>query len=202
MSSSKARLALSKSISALTAKQDAFTKAVESLKLLNEEALLDLDLQIEQKTNEITELEKKLKNDEIDEKIRIDQDLKKYGYEAAEKIIEEHGKVAMYQEDYDDLKTSYDTLVKNKDEEIKKIREEEHAKHKKELNACISNIELKYKAEHAELNAKVAEKDNEVKLLNRTIDSLRDEIKLQRELTKEVAVAAKQSAIQQSFGKV
>lgn len=196
-----ARLTLAKNVSAMTAKADAFAKAVEAYKTYNEETINETILEIEQKQKELEDLDKQYKTKEIDEKIRIDQEIKRYGYDAAIKLIQTQGKIAIAEDEYNLLLEDYEKLRSEKDQEIENIKQDEKAKHKKELSAIISNMELKYKAEHASLEASQSQKENEIQLLKQTITNLTSELAHQRELTKEVAIASKQGAIQQSFGK-
>lgn len=196
-----ARLTLAKNVSAMTAKADAFAKAVDAYKTYNEETINETILEIEQKQKELEDLDKQYKTKEIDEKIRIDQEIKRYGYDAAIKLIQTQGKIAIAEDEYNLLLEDYEKLRSEKDQEIENIKQDEKAKHKKELSAIISNMELKYKAEHASLEASQSQKENEIQLLKQTITNLTSELAHQRELTKEVAIASKQGAIQQSFGK-
>jgi len=73
--------------------------------------------------------------------------------------------------------------------------------HKKELGAQIGSGHLKHRAEIAELTASVKQQEKEITVLSNTIDNLKSELAAQRDLTREVAMAGKQGAITQQFGK-
>lgn len=65
----------------------------------------------------------------------------------------------------------------------------------------MNNLELKHKANMANVNAQYEQTKNQEKILTSMINSLKNEMHEQRELTKSVAQANNNSAINQSFGK-
>lgn len=197
----KAKIALAKTLNTLVAKQDGFAKAVESMKCFSEESINNLTLEIDAKQFELAELEKNFISKEKDGRISVDQKLKEYGYKEAVKIVNSNGQTAVDQEKYDLILAENSELKATLADTIQKTKEEEKIRHKKELNAVISNLELKHQAETATLTAQTQQKDREVDRLEKTIDNLRAEIDAQRSLTKDVAMAGKQGAISQTFGK-
>ena len=62
-------------------------------------------------------------------------------------------------------------------------------------------MELENKANMADLVAQVKQKEAECKNLYQTIDTLKEEIREQRQLTKQVAEASSKSQISQVIGK-
>ena len=198
---SKARLTLAKNVSALTMKQDAFIKAVETMKIFKDETLLEFDLELENKRKEIEDLEKQRKNKEIDDKISCDQSVMKYKYDAAIKILKEVGEIAIVSEEIDNLRQELKNSKEQQEDRIQKVIAEQKASQAKAVSVISTNSELKHKAEHAELTASVKQRDNQILLLTTTIDNLRNELSEQRKLTKDVAMAGKSGAISQSFGK-
>lgn len=196
-----ARIALSKNISALSTKQDAFMKAVQALGDFNEETLLELDLKIQNKNLDLEELKKTLKNKEIDGKIECDQKIKEYKLEAALKILEENGLVSVETSELENLKTEVSDLKTAEKLLVEDTTKKLEGQHKKAITAITTNSDLKHKAEHATLTASVEQKEKEITVLKETISNLTSELKFQRELTKDVAMASKQGAISQSFGK-
>lgn len=199
--SSKERKELTKQIESLASKQDAFTKAVLSLENFKKECISDLDTDIELKKKELEELAKKYENEIIDGKIKIDQTIKKYEYDEAVKILEKHGEVPSFKDDVENYKNTIAQLKIDYELGVKKVMEEEKKQSESALKAVTNNITLKNTAENAELKAKATQLENQVIVLNNTIANLQNELKCQRELTKDVAMASKQGAIQQSFGK-
>lgn len=199
--SSKERKELTKQIESLVSKQDAFTKAVQGLENFKKECITDLDTDIELKKKELEELAKKYENDVIDGKTRTDQTLKKYEYEEAVKILEKHGEVPSFKEDIENYKNTIVQLKIEHEAGIKKVIDEEKKNSDSALKAVINNSTLKNAADNAELKARANQLENQVVMLNGTITNLQNELKCQRELTKDVAMAGKQGAIQQTFGK-
>lgn len=147
------------------------------------------------------ELAKKYENEIIDGKIKIDQTIKKYEYDEAVKILEKHGEVPSFKDDVENYKNTVARLKIDYESGVKKVMEEEKKQSESTLKAVTNNIALKNTAENAELKAKATQLENQVIVLNNTIANLQNELKCQRELTKDVAMASKQGAIQQSFGK-
>jgi len=197
----KAKITLTKTLNTLMAKQDAFAKSVEALKTFSDEALSNLILEIDVKQNELDELEKKLVVREKDGKICLDQKLREYGYKEASKIVTSRGEHIIHKEEYENLVSENKDLRDTLESKVQTIKEEQLALHKKQLSATITNLELKHKAETATLTAQTEQNNREIVHLNKTIENLRNEIEAQRLLTKEVAIAGKQGAISQTFGK-
>lgn len=69
------------------------------------------------------------------------------------------------------------------------------------MNNEIKTMELTHKANNAQLVAQVEQQKKEISVLNSTIENLKNEIKEQRELTKQVAMASSKSQITQTIGK-
>lgn len=197
---SSIRLTLVKTINALATKQEALIKAVENLKDFTTDTLQDLDMQIESKRADLEDLEKQYKVREVDLTIELNQSLKMKEYDAAKDLLSKRGEIPVSKETYESLQTSLETLQKKDTSELDKLRDELRASYKKELNAALSNCELRHKAEIAESSAAIKQRDNQIATLQETISNLRSEIASQRELTRSVAESSKQGAIQQSFG--
>jgi uncharacterized protein (DUF342 family) len=198
---SKERKELTKNIENLASKQDAFLKAVAALETFKKESLVDLDTDIELKKNELSELAKKYENEVIDGKTSVDQRIKKYEYDAAVAIIEKQGEIPCFKEDIEAYKTTIAELKAKQDSELKGAVDSERKTAESRLRAVIENTNLKTLAEHAQLSAKVTQLESQVSVSNGVISNLQNELKCQRELTKDVAIAGKQGAIQQTIGK-
>lgn len=197
----KAKVALAKSLNTLVTKQDAFSKAVDSLKEFSRESIEELVREIDAKKEELNEIEKSISVKEKDGKINLEQRLKQYGYEEALKIIQDNGQTVIEDEQYQKTLTENNNLKTNWEQEIQKVRDEERARQKKEIVAVTNNLNLKHEAITAKITAETEQQAKEILSLTKSIESLRAEIAAQRELTKEVAMAGKQGAITQSFGK-
>lgn len=140
----------------------------------------------------------------IDTKRKIAEDKSKYcelfAKELKMKFIKEDeykeltNQVTKAVQDFNELKKSFDT-------QCEKVRTEENKKYTGMLKNEITTIELTHKANNASLQAQVEQQKKEVQMLQQTIESMKIEIKEQRELTKEVAQASSKAQITQTIGK-
>lgn len=141
---------------------------------------------------------------QIDMKRKIAEDKSKqcelYAKELKMKYIkEDEHKVLMEQvqkavQDYNELKKSFD-------KQCDQVKLEETKKYNAQLKSETTTLELTHKANNAALQAQVEQQKKEITVLQQTIDSLKSEIKEQRELTKEVAQASSKAQITQTIGK-
>lgn len=198
---SNGNLELTRSIQKISKTQKEFMDAVKTLNSYTEETLNDLNIQIESKKNEIDNLEEEFKISKKKGTIDIDMFFDEYRYDGAVKILKGKGEEPIKSSELHNLKDKIETLGKSRDQEFEEILTKEKSSGESALKAALSNAELKHKAEIADLNATVKQQKNEIATLQSTIANLRDEISAQRELTKEVANASRQGAINQSFGK-
>lgn len=97
-------------------------------------------------------------------------------------------------QDYNELKKSFD-------KQCDQIRLEESKKYSTQLKNETTTIELTHKANNAVVQAQFEQQKKEIQVLQQTIDSLKAEIREQRELTKEVAQASSKAQITQTIGK-
>lgn len=142
--------------------------------------------------------DQQLKNQQID----VDQQIREYKYNAAIEILEnEFDEVHIDKDVYENLQTELDNLKNSYENDLEKMKTELMNTHKKEIGAQIGSCQLKHKAETAELTASVRQQEKEISVLSNTIDNLKKELAAQRDLTREVAMAGKQGAITQQFGK-
>jgi hypothetical protein len=81
------------------------------------------------------------------------------------------------------------------------IRSDEKAKYQNQLKIELTTNDLNNKIINADYKAQVEQQKKEITVLNQTIQSLKDDIREQRELTKEVAQASSKSQINQTIGK-
>jgi len=198
---SKERKQLSKAIESLVSKQEAFAKAITALENFKKEALYDLDLEIENKKTDLDALTKQHDNAVIDGRIKVDQELKQYEYDAAVQILAKDNLVPVEKDEIDELKQQLTTLKETSEAQLKKEVAIERNKGDSALKAALETASLKHQAEHASLQAQVEQRTHEIEVMARTIKNLQVELAAQRELTKDVAMASKQGAIQQTFGK-
>ena len=95
----------------------------------------------------------------------------------------------------------YTELKKNFDKQCTQAREEERTKYQTKLDNDTKTMELTHKANNAQLLAQVDQQKKEILVLNSTIENLKNEVKEQRALTKEVAQASAKGQINQTIGK-
>lgn len=186
------RLELAKSISNLSTKTDAFINAVDSFKSFSKDVMTKLDLDMETKKVELSEITQEISNQMKNSKIEIELNLKEFKRDSAIKILKEFGERSISTKEYDGLVQELHDLRQNLQDTIDKVRREESEKSGKAINAAQKNMDLTSKAQNATLAAESAMKDKEIKSLRETIADLRQEIGLQRELTKQVSMASSQ----------
>lgn len=195
------RLRLAEAIANFTKKQELFLEAHEQLKDYSDNIFKDLDLQIDTKQQELSELKYKYEHENSNLKIECDLNFKQYKYEAALKVLEDCDEVPIKTTELNSLKEELATLKAEFETKLKTgISAEQNNSHKA-LSAALTNAELKHKAETAEILAQSKQKEQQVLVLQATIDNLKAEISAQRELTKSVAEASQKGAINQTFGK-
>lgn len=194
------RLELAKAISNITAKQESFTKAVETLEKYKNEILVTLDLEIETSKKELEDLKESFKRVQKDGQIDTDQYIREYKYEGAIKILTESCEVPIKEKKLEHLEAEIERLSQDHSEEIEKMRKEERSQSKRSMELVIRNNELTHKAESAELNAEVKQQGNEIINLRSTIENLKMELGEQRKLTKDVAQASRAAPITLSSG--
>ena len=96
--------------------------------------------------------------------------------------------------DYEDLKKTFE-------KQCDAIRSEEIKKYSTQLKTELNTMELTHRANNAQLQAQVEQQKREISMLAQTIESLKAEIREQRELTREVAQASSKAQITQTIGK-
>jgi len=194
-------LAFAKAINKLIQKQEDFAKVIQEMNDLKAETLTNIQLELKTKREELDNLDKQFGTQKKDLQIKIDQECREYAYQKATEILEEHGEIAVNEDEYNELKDSVDTVKEELEAEMEEKLNQEKAEAKKALNQALLNKNLEHKAEIANLTATVKQLTKERETFESTISNLKSEIAAQRELTKQVAEASKQGAITQSFGK-
>lgn len=195
------RIEFTKSINNLTSKQDAFLKAIETLQSFSEETLRNLDLEIDNKKMELKSLDEEYKKRDNDQRITIDQALKEYKYEQALLYLGERDEISVSKKEYNDLVKKVTTLETEQDARIKTEIAIEKKRSEGAMKAALHNASLTHKAEIADINAQTKQQEHEIDNLRSIIETLKNEIAEQRQLTRQVADAGKAGAITQSFGK-
>lgn len=168
----------------------ASTASTEAIQGLIQNYLTDLTNQINLKRDELAYLEEDFANKRRAGEIDIDLNIKQYGRDAAIRILKESGEMPIGREDYEKLKTSYNSLLETKDSEIKAAVEAENKRSEKHVAILKQTLELKNRAEVATVEAKLEAQVQQIQLLNDTIAQMKDDLNEQRKLTKDVADAS------------
>jgi hypothetical protein len=189
------RLQLATAISNITAKQDAFIKAVEAMEYFKGETLTELDLEIASKKIELDNLADDYKKQIKDGQIETDQYLAEHKYDGAVNILKEINEVPIKSSELQKMRDTLTTLSQERDQEITDLKKKERDRGDKAMHAALNNMTLKHKAEIAELTASVNQQKKEIITLEATIKNLQNELAEQRKLTKDVAEAGRQAPI-------
>jgi DNA repair exonuclease SbcCD ATPase subunit len=206
------RIALTKVLNLLEKTENEFIKAVEKLDDLKKDTLTNYTLEIDElkKTKEenMLEIENSFKQrkQEIDNelknnKIQSDQLLSEYRHEGAVKILKEFGEEPVDSDEYQQLRNDQTALEETHKKELEALRKELESKGNIEKHSALENLQLKHKAEIATLKAENDMANREIESMKQNIKDLKEQIREQQQLTKDVAESSRQGSINQSFGK-
>lgn len=191
------RLEFTKAINNLSKSKESFIEAVKVMETYKEETLTQLDLAINDKKTELNNLSNEYEIKTKDLQISLEQEIRQYGYDKAVELIGEEGQSVIDNEVLENLKTASE----NNDSIVEEAIKEENKKGTIALNSLKKHLELENKALMADLTAQVKQKEAECINLYKTIDTLKEEIREQRLLTKQVAEASSKGQISQVIGK-
>ena len=224
------RLKLAAAINNLVFKGSSFVEALTTLTMFTNERMTELDMQLETKKNEYKDLLKSndneykqkmynleteysskkraLENDFKNSKILIDQQLSEYKLKACKELAGQNNMLLVEKAESEKMYTERNNLLKEltelKNTFTSKLSQEvaiERNIYKSKLEQETNTINLSYKATTAELNARVTQQTKEIEILNKTIETLKNEIMEQRNLTREIANAGAKGQITQNIGK-
>lgn len=198
---SDSRLEFAKTLHNLIGTQEKFTKSVETLQGFTKDELVNLDLKMSTKRQELRELAESIDIDRKNKRIETDQMLAEYRREGAIKILAENNEVPILRMELERLKNQVETLSKDNKEEIERAVADATTKGKVALKSATHNLEMAHKANVAELNATVNQQVKEIETLHKTLENMKTEIAEQRKLTMQVAQAGAKGSINQQFGK-
>lgn len=187
---------------------ESFSKAAENVTstatLLNDlpkKLLVDLDQSITEKKTQLAELEEEFAHDKKRRCIELAQEVQEFGYQKAVEILGARGEEPISSQKLADLRKDLEeneeASSKEMDEALKKLE----ARMKAERTMALQKATLEHEKNTAVLKAEGKRLADEIKQYTATIEMLKEEIKAQRQLTKEVADAGRSGAITQSFGK-
>lgn len=194
-------LELTRAIQKIIKNQDDFMSSVSNLTNYTDETFNDLNLQIESKKVEIENLGCEYENKRIQFDIETSHYYAEHKYEGALSFLRERGEESIQSEELSKMRVEISQLKESHEKEINDAITKEKVESKKAIASITQNMELQHKANIAELNASVKQQKNEIISLHNTVSSMKEDITAQRELTKDVALASKQGAINQTIGK-
>ena len=177
-----------------------------------QEKSLECQREYEEKKKQLSmsnqEMARNLQNDFKNSQIETEQKLKQFKLKACEDIVKDFNMRTINLDEYRNLLDSVTRVTKELDDLKKKfdancnvIRTEEKAKYDTELKRQNFAQEQVYKTSSAEMKAQFNQQNKEIEMLNKTIETLKQEITEQRLLTKEIAQASAKSQITQTFAK-
>lgn len=210
---------LTKESSSLDKTMKQFIDSYEKLSALREEEIDEIDTAVKTKQEEAQETLDQMNKDLEDKKYLIEKDLEKSRYEAkqtlmleqdqmnrefeqneydkaVEVLTEKHDMKVIKNSEYDELNEKIETAEEKLKETCKKIEN----RNARELASKLATKDLEHKVSTSTMTATIKQQENEIATLNRTIETLKHEIKEQRELTKSVASSG-QKAVTQNFTK-
>jgi hypothetical protein len=154
------------------------------------------------------ELTRTLQNELKNNQIETEQKLRQFKLKACDDVVKEFNMRTIKLDEHRDLLESIARVTKELDDLKKKFdtncnanKAEEKAKFEAELKRQNIAQEQTYKTATAEMKAQFNQQNKEIEMLNRTIETLKQEITEQRNLTKEIAQASAKSQITQTFAK-
>ena len=124
--------------------------------------------------------------------MEVDLNVKEHGYNAALKILEERGEIAVSKEVYTEVKKLYEELKTTRDSEVKSAVAREQERNNLHVNVLKETLILKNQAEVAKVEAKLEAQVMQIEILNKTIERFSTDLDEQRKLTKDVAMASAQ----------
>ena len=192
---SNPRLELAKAINGLTQKMEAFGKAAEGLASYSKETLVDFDLQIQAKNEELARLAEETEHARKRNKTETELYLAEFRYNGAKTILAERGEVPIAQSDLDNMRSNLTRLTSERDKEMQDVIAKEKRHAEAALHSAVTMRDLNHKAASADLNAVTNQQLKEIESLKQTIANQKDEIAQQRKLTEAVANASRSAPI-------
>jgi hypothetical protein len=191
-------VAFPKAVSSLKKFQETFVSAVGDCRQLIdvqiEENVLKIQHQIQQLEDLDVQYEKKQRQHDEDYerkctsmRIDLEQALRTFGYVKACEIIKEHGEVTIDKEKL--VLMQRDLLMAKADhkQEVDTAVGREREIAKQQLSQYEQTTKLQQEAAVAKVQARLEQKDDQIKVLNQTIQSLKEEVVAARELVGRVA---------------
>jgi hypothetical protein len=189
------RLELAKAINALSQKMEAFGKAAEGLASFTKDTLVEFDLQIQAKNEDLARLAEE--NDHTQKRLKTETTLflAEFRYDGAKKVLSERNETPVPIADYEQMKATLTRLTAEREKDVENAVKVEKERARASLEAAVQMRELNHKAQTAELTATTNQQVKEIDSLKQTIANLKEEVAQQRKLTEAVANAGRQAPI-------
>ena len=192
--------------------ENQYTDLTKKLKSDNDELLKKIDVdhtdRVKKCETEFFDKRKILANSYEDESLQMRRKLEMDKTKVCSEYAKNLGMRFIKEDEYKELNENiqkslkdYTELKKNFDKLCSQIKEEEKVKYQDKLNNELKTMDLTQKAINAQIVAQTEQQKKEIHVLENTIESLKSELKEQRELTKQVAQASSKSQITQTIGK-
>jgi len=167
----------------------------------------DYDEKTKQLQTTYQETNRNLQNEYKNNQIETQQKLKEYELKGCNEVVKKFNMIIVNQADYSALNDTVtrsnkelDDLKKKFDASCNAVRHEERGKYEAELKRQHTTQDLTFKSQSAEMKAQLEQQKREITSLMQTIETLKNEIAEQRNLTKEIAQASAKAQITQKFG--
>ena len=206
------RVALTKALKSLENTQEEFIHAIEKIENMKSQTLTDYTLEIDdlkkQREDRMADLENdykvrniEIQNDLKNSKIEADHLLKQYRHDGAIEILRESGEEAVDSDELEELKNANTESEATHQDELVKLKKELESKGNQDKHCALDNLQLRHKAEVAQLTAENDMAKRELVSARSSITDLKEQVREQQQLTKDVAEASRSGAISQNFGK-
>jgi DNA repair exonuclease SbcCD ATPase subunit len=185
------QLELAKSIKALVASQDMSHKRIQQLDELMKSITGDFELQITTKKRELEQLNEDYNHRQKTRHLQLEHEFKELEMTKVKEILESRNEMSITKQEHSNLQNQIKELHKAHEDETAQIRASLHHMHEKELKELEKTKRLEVSAQLAEFNAAKTSHTQQIALLHSTIESLRNELMEQRNLTKSVAESSR-----------
>lgn len=173
--------------------QEQWVKNVTDHKTFLEDELTNQTNQIDYNKNLIHELDLEYENHKKDKEIKLKLFIDEYKDTAIQDFLKDQNKMSIDIDEYKKLVASSELLVEQHKKELEDTLSKEKAKNKQSMEYVTKTLELQKIADVAKVTAQLDTKTEQIKFLYETIESLKKDLNAQRELTKDVALAAASS---------
>ena len=181
------RMRIEKAILALHKSREAFTQSTAKCDEMINEIFTDLDRKLEHKKRDLSEIEEEYTRKLKSRKLDVEHEIKAYRYEAAKTILNERDEVPVLKQTWNDLQNRVDNCMAEADQKIEAVKKEERKQADTKIEQFNRTTKLQQEAAVAKVTAQLEQKDQQIKVLQDTIQGLKKEVEAQRSLTKQVA---------------